>query len=89
MAKSENKPGREIENHPKQEMPQLVKMCEDFLTEVKKITRKQNEIMKENALQEQWKNIAKVLNKGLFVTLLVILGLLITTVSALWLKAHY
>ena len=89
MEGSSHKPGRKIENHPKQEMPQLVKMCEEVLTEVKKITRKQNEIMKENALQEEWKNIAKVLNKGLFVTLLVILGLLITTVGALWFRAHH
>ena len=87
MRKSSRKTG--IENQPKQEMPQLVKMCEDILTEVKKITRKQNEIMKENALQEEWKNIAKVLNKGLFVAFLVILGLLITTVGALWFSAPY
>ena len=87
MRKSSRKTG--IEKQPKQEMPQLVKMCEDILTEVKKITRKQNEIMKENALQEEWKNIAKVLNKGLFVAFLVILGLLITTVGALWFSAPY
>ena len=55
MGGSSHKPGRKIENHPKQEMPQLVKMREEVLTEVKKITRKQNEIMKENALQEEWK----------------------------------